>query len=37
MRDFLKTLETENAKPKKMQAQQMMDVATLKEMRGKNF
>ncbi|WP_159981423.1 transposase, partial [Roseobacter cerasinus] len=28
----LKTLETENAKLKKMLAEQMMDVATLKEM-----
>ena len=33
----LKTLETENAKLKKMLAEQMMDVATLKEMLGKNF
>jgi putative transposase len=32
-----KTLETENAKLKKMLAEQMMDVATLKEMLGKNF
>ena len=32
-----KTLESENAKLKKMQAEQMMDVATLKEMLGKNF
>ena len=33
----LKTLETENAKLKKMLAEQRMDVATLKEMLGKNF
>ena len=33
----LKTLESENAKLKKMLAEQMMDVATLKEMPGKNF
>ncbi len=33
----LKVLETENAKLKKMLAEQMMDVATLKEMLGKNF
>jgi putative transposase len=33
----LKTLESENAKLKKMLAEQMMDVATLKEMLGKNF
>ena len=33
----LKTLESENAKLKKMLAEQMMDVATPKEMRGKNF
>ena len=33
----LKTLETENAKLKKMLAEQMVDVATLKEMLGKNF
>ena len=33
----LKTLEAENAKLKKMLAEQMMDVATLKEMLGKNF
>ncbi len=33
----LKTLETENTKLKKMLAEQMMDVATLKEMLGKNF
>ena len=33
----LKTLECENAKLKKMLAEQMMDVATLKEMLGKNF
>ena len=31
----LKTLESENAKLKKMLAEQMMDVATLKEMLGK--
>ena len=33
----LQTLESENAKLKKMLAEQMMDVATLKEMLGKNF
>lgn len=33
----LKTLESENAKLKKMLTEQMMDVATLKEMLGKNF
>ena len=33
----LKTLETENAKLKRMLAEQMMDVVTLKEMLGKNF
>ena len=33
----LKTLGSENAKLKKMLAEQMMDVATLKEMLGKNF
>ena len=33
----LKTLESENANLKKMLAEQMMDVATLKEMLGKNF
>jgi len=33
----LKSLETENAKLKKMLAEQMLDVATLKEMLGKNF
>jgi len=33
----LKTLESENAKLKKMLAEQMLDVATLKEMLGKNF
>jgi len=33
----LKTLASENAKLKKMLAEQMMDVATLKEMLGKNF
>ena len=33
----LKALEAENAKLKKMLAEQMMDVATLKEMLEKNF
>ena len=33
----LKALELENAKLKKMLAEQMLDVATLKEMLGKNF
>ncbi|ABG29989.1 putative transposase [Roseobacter denitrificans OCh 114] len=33
----LKTLESENATLKKMLAEQMMDVATLKEMLGKNL
>ena len=33
----LKSLEVENAKLKKLLAEQMMDVATLKEMLGKNF
>lgn len=33
----LKALEAENAKLKTMLAEQMMDVATLKEMLGKNF
>ena len=33
----LKTLESENAKLNKMLAEQVMDVATLKEMLGKNF
>jgi len=33
----LKALEAENSKLKKMLAEQMMDVATLKEMLGKNF
>lgn len=33
----LKGLEAENAKLKKLLAEQMMDVATLKEMLGKNF
>ena len=33
----LKTLESENAKLKKMLAEQMMDVATLKAMLEKNF
>ena len=32
----LKTLESENTKLNKMLAEQMMDVATLKEMLGKN-
>ena len=32
----LKALEAENTKLKKMLAEQMMDVATLKEMLGKN-
>jgi len=32
-----KTLEAENAKLKKMLAEQMMDVAMLKEMLGQNF
>lgn len=32
----LKALEAENAKLKKMLAEQMLDVATLKEMLGKN-
>ncbi|GIT91187.1 transposase [Jannaschia pagri] len=32
-----KTLESENAKLKKMLPEQIMDVATLKEMLGKNF
>jgi putative transposase len=30
-------LEAENAKLKKMLAEHMLDVATLKEMQGKNF
>jgi len=33
----LKALEDENAKLKKLLAEQMMDVSTLKEMLGKNF
>ena len=33
----LKAFEAENTKLKKMLAEQMMDVATLKEMLGKNF
>ena len=33
----LKGLEAENAKLKKLLAEQMMDVATLKEMLGENF
>ena len=33
----LKALEAENAKLKKMLAEHMLDVATLKEMLGKNF
>lgn len=33
----LKALEAENARLKKLLAEQMMDVATLKEMLGKNF
>ena len=33
----LMTLASENAKLKKMLAERMMDVATLKEMLGKNF
>lgn len=33
----LKTLEAENAKLKKLLAEQMMDVPTLREMLGKNF
>ena len=33
----LKALEAENAKLKPMLAEQMMDVATLKEILGKNF
>lgn len=32
----LKTFEAENAKLKKLLAEQMMDVSTLKEMPGKN-
>ena len=33
----LKALEAENAKLKKLLAEQMMDVSTLKEMLGKHF
>jgi putative transposase len=33
----LKQLEDENAKLKRLLAEQMMDVATLREMLGKNF
>jgi len=33
----LKALKAENAKLKKLLAEQMMDVSTLKEMLGKNF
>jgi|TARA_R110000824_G_scaffold195805_1_gene378727 putative transposase len=33
----LKALETENARLKKLLAESMMDVSTLKEMLGKNF
>ncbi|CUH62310.1 Transposase [Thalassobacter stenotrophicus] len=33
----LKALEVEHAKLKKLLAEQMMDVSTLKEMLGKNF
>jgi len=33
----LKQLEEENAKLKRLLAEQMMDVATLREMLGKNF
>lgn len=33
----LRALEVENAKLKKLLAEQMMDVSTLKEMLGKNF
>lgn len=33
----LKGLEAENARLKKLLAEQMMDVSTLKEMLGKNF
>lgn len=33
----LKALEEENAKLKKLLAEQMVDVATLREMLGKNF
>jgi len=33
----LKSLEEENAKLKKLLAESMMDVSTLREMLGKNF
>ncbi len=33
----LKQLEDENARLKKLLAEQMMDVSTLREMLGKNF
>ena len=33
----LKTLEEENARLKKLLAESMMDVSTLREMLGKNF
>ena len=33
----LEALEAENAKLKKLLAEQMMDVSTLKEMLGRNF
>jgi len=33
----LRALETENARLKKLLAESMMDVSTLKEMLGKNF
>ena len=33
----LKSLEAENAKLKKLLAESVMDVSTLKEMLGKNF
>jgi len=33
----LKALEAENARLKKLLAESMMDVSTLKEMLGKNF
>jgi putative transposase len=33
----LKALEAENAEPKKMLAEQMLDVATFREMLGKSF
>ena len=34
---FLKALEAENAKLKKLLAESMLDVSTLREMLGKNF